>query len=60
MPAIHKPDGYDRWLGMEPDPRDLLISFPVEPMRMWPISKRVNTPENDDASLVEEVAEEAA
>jgi hypothetical protein len=34
MPAIHKPDGYDRWLGMEPDPRDLLISFPVEPMRM--------------------------
>jgi hypothetical protein len=45
---------------MEPDPRDLLISFPAEHMRMWPISKRVNTPKNDDASLLDEVAEEAA
>ena len=60
MPAILKPDGYDRWLGMEPDPRDLLISFPAEQMRMWPISKRVNTPKNDDPSLLDEVAEEAA
>ena len=60
MPAILKPDGYDRWLGMEPDPCDLLISFPAEPMRMWPISKRVNTPKNDDPSLLDEVAEEAA
>jgi hypothetical protein len=24
-------------------------------MRMWPISTRVNTPENDDASLVEPI-----
>ena len=60
MPAILKPDGYDRWLGMEPDPRDLLISFPAEQMRMWLISKRVNTPKNDDPSLLDEVAEEAA
>jgi hypothetical protein len=45
---------------MEPDPRDLPISFPSEPMRMWPISKRVNRPKNDDASLLDEVAEEAA
>jgi hypothetical protein len=22
--------------------------FPAEPMRMWPISTRVNKPENDD------------
>ena len=36
--------------------------FPAEPMRMWPISTRVNKPENDDPSLVEpiEVATDAA
>ena len=40
--------GYDRWLGTEPDPHDLLITYPSEPMTMWPISTRVNKPENDD------------
>jgi hypothetical protein len=39
----------------EPDPRDLLRPFPADLMRMWPISMRVNKPENDDASIVEPV-----
>jgi hypothetical protein len=30
--------------------------FPAEPMRMWPISTRVNMPENDDSSIVEPIA----
>jgi putative SOS response-associated peptidase YedK len=36
--------------------------FPADPMRMWPISTRVNKPENDDPSIVEpiEVANSAA
>lgn len=55
MPAILEPSGYDRWLGLEPDPRDLLITYPSEPMVMWPISSRVNKPENDDASLLDQV-----
>ena len=33
-----------------PSMRDLMQPFPAEPMRMWPISTRVNKPENDDAS----------
>jgi putative SOS response-associated peptidase YedK len=53
MPAILEPNSYDRWLGPEPDPRDLLISYPSEPMTMWPISTRVNKPENDDAALLD-------
>jgi putative SOS response-associated peptidase YedK len=53
MPAILRPDSYLRWLGVELDPGDLLVSFPAEPMRMWPISKRVNTPKNDDPSLLD-------
>jgi putative SOS response-associated peptidase YedK len=50
MPAILERVGYDRWLGLEPDPRDLLITYPSA---MWPISTRVNKPENDDATLLE-------
>jgi hypothetical protein len=38
-----------------PDPRDLMRPFPAEPMRTWPISTRVNKPENDDPSIVEPV-----
>jgi hypothetical protein len=38
--------GQRSWLGEEPDPRDLMRPFPAEPMRMWPISTRVNKPEN--------------
>jgi len=34
--------------------------FPAEPMRMWPISIRVNKPENDDPSIVEPIELTAA
>ena len=53
MPAILEPAGYERWLGPEPDPHDLLLTYPSEPMTMWPISTRVNKPENDDPTLLE-------
>jgi len=48
MPAILEPGSYTRWLGLEHDPHDLLITYLSEPMTMWPISTRVNKPENDD------------
>ena len=46
----------------EPDPADLMRPYPAGPMRMWPVSTRVNKPENDDAALVEpiELAPDAA
>jgi putative SOS response-associated peptidase YedK len=53
MPVILKPDSYERWLGPEPDPHDLLITHPAEPLVMWPISTRVNSPDNDDPSLLD-------
>jgi putative SOS response-associated peptidase YedK len=55
MPAILRPADYERWLSTEPDPHDLLITFPAEPMKMWPISKRVNSPRNDDEDLLTEI-----
>ncbi len=53
--VILAPRDYARWLGEELDPRDLMRPFPAELMRMWPISTRVNKPENDDASIVEPI-----
>jgi putative SOS response-associated peptidase YedK len=55
MPAILAPADYDRWLGFEPDPRDLLHPYPANLMRMWPVSTRVNKPENDDPSIIDAV-----
>jgi putative SOS response-associated peptidase YedK len=37
------------------DLRDVMRPFPAELMRMWPISTRVNKPENDDPSMVEPI-----
>ena len=56
MPLILAVGDYNRWLSDEPDPRDLMRPFPSEPMRIWPISTRVNKPENDDPSVVEPIA----
>ena len=55
MPAILPPANYTRWLSDEPDPRELMRLYPAELMRMWPISTRVNKPENDDPSIFEPI-----
>lgn len=60
MPLIIAPADYERWLGDEPDPHDLMRPFPGELMRMWPISTRVNKPENDDPSILEPIKLSAA
>ena len=55
MPVILAPADHARWLAEEPDPRDLMRPFPADLMRMWPISTRVNKPENDDPSIIEPI-----
>ena len=55
MPAILRSTDYERWLGSERDPHDLLVTFPSEPMKMWAISKRLNSPQNDDEGLLTEI-----
>jgi putative SOS response-associated peptidase YedK len=55
MPLILAPDDYVRWLSEEAEPNDLMRPFPSELMRMWPISTRVNKPENDDPSIIEPI-----
>jgi putative SOS response-associated peptidase YedK len=60
MPLIIAPGDYGRWLGDEPNLYDLMRPFPAEPMQIWPISTRVNKPENDDPSIVEPIKLSAA
>jgi putative SOS response-associated peptidase YedK len=62
MPVILSPEDYTRWLSDESDPSDPMRLFPAGLMRMWPISTRVNKPENDDPSIIEpiELASNAA
>jgi hypothetical protein len=62
MPLILPAAVYERWLSEEPDPRDLMRPFTAGLMRMWPISTRVNKPENDGPSIIEpiELASNAA
>jgi putative SOS response-associated peptidase YedK len=56
MPVIVAAENYQCWLAnIEPDPRDLLVPYPSEPMTMWPISTCVNKPENDDPGILEPV-----
>jgi putative SOS response-associated peptidase YedK len=55
MPAILAASDYVRWLGEEEDPRELMRPFPSEAMRMWPISTRVNKPENDNPSILDPI-----
>jgi putative SOS response-associated peptidase YedK len=40
--------------------RNLMRPFPADLMRMWPISTRVNKPENDDSSIIEPIELESA
>jgi putative SOS response-associated peptidase YedK len=60
MPLILAPADYARWLGDEADPSDLMRPSPAALLRMWPISTRVNKPENDDPSILRPIEHSAA
>lgn len=59
MPAIVRPEHYKLW--MDPTVKDpaaltaVYEPFPAEEMRAWPVSTRVNSPKNNDETLLEPV-----
>jgi len=59
MPVILSPSDYDQWLdpGVTDPSRvgDLLKPFDARLMRSYPVSDRVNRPENDDEECAREV-----
>ena len=61
MPVIIAPEDYARWLDRSTSAvADLIAPFPSDSLRIHPISTRVNAVKNDDAALLEPVAEAPA
>jgi putative SOS response-associated peptidase YedK len=61
MPVILRPEDHDLWLDREIDDRDRLEAVlgrydPAE-MIAYPVSRRVNSPANDDPSVIEPVGD---
>ncbi|MCD4685451.1 MAG: SOS response-associated peptidase [Anaerolineae bacterium] len=57
MPVILPREHYDHWLRPDQEPevlRALMEPYPDEAMVAWPVSRRVNSPANDDPALIEE------
>ena len=50
MPVILPEEQHDAWLSGEAG-KEILIPFPADRMKAWPISPRVNKPENNDAEI---------
>lgn len=55
MPVILAPADYMRWLGPEPDPRDLMKPYPSDLMKMWPIDSKVGSPRNNTPDIIDEI-----
>ena len=53
MPAILQREDIEAWLaGSTDDARAALKQYPADSMVAWPVSRRVNTPRNNHASLI--------
>jgi putative SOS response-associated peptidase YedK len=53
MPVILAREDYERWLGDDPNPSDLLKPFPSDRMTMWKIDRKVGNVKNDTADLLD-------
>jgi putative SOS response-associated peptidase YedK len=53
MPVVLVPADYDQWLDTSRDPASLIRPYPLDDMVTWPVSTRVNKPENDDAAILD-------
>jgi putative SOS response-associated peptidase YedK len=51
MPVILPEEYHEAWLSGEAG-KEILVPYPADRMKAWPISSRVNSPENDDAEIV--------
>jgi putative SOS response-associated peptidase YedK len=54
MPVILTEEVHDAWLSGEAG-KEILVPFPADRMKAWPISLRVNSPKNNDPSILEPV-----
>ena len=58
MPAILREEDHEAWLsGSLDDARAVLLPYPDDLLVAWPVSAKVSSVKNDDASLIEPVEE---
>ena len=58
MPAILRMEDVEAWLaGTTEQARAVLQQFPVEELRAFKVSARVNSPRNDDSALMDELGD---
>ena len=57
MPVILPEEDHAKWLGEvgDGDLKALLKPFPADQMRIWAISQRVNSPENNDPGIIDPI-----
>jgi len=56
MPVILDRKDYDAWLsGTVDQARSVLKQYPADSMLAWPVSTRVNKPQNNDSKLIEAI-----
>ena len=58
MPVILPEEHHDAWLSGGAG-KEVLIPFPAERMKAWPVSARVNSPKNNDPELVTPIETES-
>jgi putative SOS response-associated peptidase YedK len=51
MPVILPEENHDSWLSGEAG-KEVLVPYPADRMKAWPISARVNSPKNDDSEII--------
>ena len=52
MPAILRPENYERWLGAEDSAAEIMESYPPEQMKIWPVSTKANSVRNEGSDLL--------
>ena len=51
MPVILPEEHHDAWLSGEAG-KEILVQFPADRIKAWPVSARVNSPKNKDAEII--------
>jgi putative SOS response-associated peptidase YedK len=51
MPVIPPEEHHDSWLSGEAG-KEILVPYPAVRMKAWPVSPRVNSPENNDPEII--------
>jgi SOS response associated peptidase (SRAP) len=51
MPVILPKEHHDAWLSGEAG-KEILVPYPADGMKAWPISSRVNSPKNNEAEII--------